>query len=269
MSHRRDGVGRDRHPTEEKDVAWSTREIAQLAGTSLRAVRHYHEVGLLEEPQRRANGYKQYGVAHLVRVLRIKRLADLGFSLSQIAAMGDADDHPEDALRTLDAELAATIERLQRARIELGLILRQSTPTDLSTDFTAANAVGNLPNADRSFVIVLTRVLGPQTLQAWADMLQEPVSDPVAARFTNLPADADEQTRATVAERLVPYVHALYAAHPGLGVTNSGTPYSARFVKQTVSDALQELYNPAQMDVLRRLNHLLANQYGSNDTEME
>jgi AraC-like DNA-binding protein len=57
-------------------MAWSTREIAELAGTSLRAVRHYHEVGLLAEPERRANGYKQYGVAHLIRVLRIKRLTD-------------------------------------------------------------------------------------------------------------------------------------------------------------------------------------------------
>jgi DNA-binding transcriptional MerR regulator len=67
-------------------LAWSTREIAELAGTTVRAVRHYHEVGLLAEPERRANGYKQYGVAHLIHVLRIKRLTDLGFSLSQAYA---------------------------------------------------------------------------------------------------------------------------------------------------------------------------------------
>jgi DNA-binding transcriptional MerR regulator len=75
-------------------MAWSTREIAELAGTSLRAVRHYHEVGLLPEPERHSNGYKQYGVAHLVRLLRIKRLVDLGFSLSRIAELGDDDHHP-------------------------------------------------------------------------------------------------------------------------------------------------------------------------------
>ncbi|MGY0020961.1 MerR family DNA-binding transcriptional regulator [Streptomyces sp. YJ-C3] len=40
-------------------MAWSTREIAELADVSLRAVRHYHEVGLLSEPERRSNGYKQ------------------------------------------------------------------------------------------------------------------------------------------------------------------------------------------------------------------
>ena len=79
-------------------MAWSTRELAELTGTTLRTVRHHHEVGLLTEPERRANGYKQYGVAHLVRVLQVKRLTDLGFSLTQIADMDGTDDHPEEAL---------------------------------------------------------------------------------------------------------------------------------------------------------------------------
>jgi DNA-binding transcriptional MerR regulator len=135
-------------------VAWSTREIAELAGTSLRAVRHYHDIGLLEEPERLGNGYKQYAVAHLLRVLRIKRLSDLGFSLPQIAAMGDAADHPAEALHTLDAELAASIEGLQRARVELGLILRQSVPTDLPAEFAPAAADTTLPDTDRSIIVV-------------------------------------------------------------------------------------------------------------------
>lgn len=109
-------------------MAWSTREIAELAGTSLRAVRHHHEVGLLPDPARRSNGYKQYGVAHMVRLLRIKRLVDLGFSLTRIAEMGEDDRHPTDALRTLDAELGATIERLARARVELGLSCATTRP---------------------------------------------------------------------------------------------------------------------------------------------
>lgn len=141
-------------------MAWSTREIAQLAGTTLRAVRHYHDIGLVAEPQRRANGYKQYGVAHLVRILRIKRLTDLGFSLSQIATMDDTDELPVEALRTLDAELSATIERLQRARVELGVILRQPTPAELPPGFAAPDVVAKMSQADRSFIAVLTQVLG-------------------------------------------------------------------------------------------------------------
>jgi DNA-binding transcriptional MerR regulator len=47
-------------------VAWSTRELAELAGTTVNTVRHYHRIGLLDEPERRNNGYKEYGVPHLV-----------------------------------------------------------------------------------------------------------------------------------------------------------------------------------------------------------
>ncbi|MET8121122.1 MerR family transcriptional regulator [Micromonospora sp. NPDC005189] len=238
-------------------MGWSTREIAQLAGTTLRAVRHYHDIGLLVEPHRRGNGYKQYGVSHLVRILRIRRLTDLGFSLAQIATMDDADDHPVEALRALDAELEATIERLQRARVELGVILRQPTPAELPPGFAAPDAVASMPQADRSFIVVLTRVLGAETIRAWAEMLREPVTDPVAEQFSRLAADADEQTRAAVARDLAPYVRKLNAEHPEAKITNAGTRYSSRHVERAVSTALTELYNSAQLDVLRRTNQLL------------
>jgi DNA-binding transcriptional MerR regulator len=237
-------------------VAWSTRELAELTGTTLRAVRHYHQVGLLAEPERRANGYKQYGVPHLVRVLRIKRLTDLGFSLSQIAEMGDADDHPEEALRTLDAELGETIERLQRARIELQLILQQSAPTDLPPDFAPATADADLTEADRSFVVVLTRVLGPQGLQAYADMLQDGQTDPALGEFDALTPDADPATREDLAQRLAPFVRALHDAHPGLRDTTVDAPRGARYVRDTVNAAMRDVYNDAQVAVIRRTHEI-------------
>jgi DNA-binding transcriptional MerR regulator len=239
-------------------VAWSTREIAELAGTTLRAVRHYHEVGLLSEPERRSNGYKQYGVAHLVRVLRIKRLTDLGFSLSQIAAMGDADDHPEQALRTLDAELAETIERLQRVRVELGLILRRAAPTDLPPEFAPVAADAALSEADRSFLVVMTRVLGPRGLDTIADMLQNHRPAPALSEFDDLPADADEQTRRALAERVYPHVRDLFTANPGVQDAITEAPGGERFAAHTVGKALSDLYNAAQIDVLRRVDRLMA-----------
>ncbi|MEU5157717.1 MerR family transcriptional regulator [Glycomyces sp. NPDC021274] len=238
-------------------MAWSTREIAELAGTSLRAVRHYHEVGLLDEPERLPNGYKQYGVAHLVRLLRIKRLADLGFSLPQIAAMGEDDDHPEEALRELDAELAATIARLQRIRVELGALLRESAPTDLPPEIAPAAARAGLSGADRSFVVVMSRVLGPRALQAYADMLQEPPPEPPDRAFNELPADADEQTRIAVAERLAPYAREIHERHPDLN-DFTDAPQGEGFVKRSIGKTLNDLYNPAQLDVLRRVHDLLA-----------
>lgn len=238
-------------------MAWSTREIAELAGTSLRAVRHYHEVGLLEEPERRTNGYKQYGVEHLLRVLRIKRLTDLGFSLPQIATMGNTDEHPEAALRTLDAELAVTITRLQRIRVELSVILRQAATTDLPPGFAPATATARLSDADRSLVVVMTRVLGPEGLQAYAHMLQNSSADPSGAEFDDLPAEADDTTRQEVAERRAPYIRALYAEHPGLTDAHADAPGGARFAAQTVGKAIDDLYNPAQLDVMKRINALI------------
>ncbi|ATL85230.1 MerR family transcriptional regulator [Streptomyces malaysiensis] len=254
---RRDRVDGLAFEPREGSMAWSTREIAEIAGTTLRAVRHYHEVGLLEEPERRANGYKQYGVAHLIRVLRIKRLTDLGFSLSQIAAMGDLDDQPEEALRALDTELAATIERLRRARIELGLILRQAATTDLPSEFAPAAAEAQLSDVDRSFIVVMTRILGPQGLRAYSGLLRSRPTYPLASKFAALPADADEQTRQDLAERTAPYVRALHAEHPGLRNAHADAPGGAHFAAQTIGKAIEDLYNPAQLDVLRRLQPLL------------
>ncbi|BBX91863.1 MerR family transcriptional regulator [Mycolicibacterium boenickei] len=238
-------------------MAWSTREIAELAGTSLRAVRHYHDVGLLPQPERRSNGYKQYGVAHLVKLVRIKRLTELGFSLPQIAAMGDSDDHPEQALQELDDELAATIARLQRARDELAVLLAHSAPTDLPHDFVPPAAAAKMSAADRSLVVVLSRVLGPRGLQVYADMMREAPDDPASLEFDNLPADADEETCAALAERLVPYIEAVNLAHPGLADARTDAPRGKCFADKAIEGAMADLYNPAQLDVLRRARAIL------------
>ncbi|MEV7551161.1 MerR family transcriptional regulator [Amycolatopsis sp. NPDC089917] len=237
-------------------MAWSTRQLADLAGTSLRTVRHYHEVGLLAEPERRANGYKQYGVPHLVRLLKIKRLTELGFSLAQVAEMGDTDEHPEEALRRLDAEMAATIDRLQRVRVELGLILRRSAPTELPPELAEAAADANLTDADRTFILVMSRVLSPKGLQAYKEVLENHLPDPALAEFDDLPADADEATCEDLARRLTPHVREVREANPGVGDLKAATAEGERFATHTIAAALNDLYNPAQVDVVRRLAHI-------------
>lgn len=67
-------------------------ELAHMAGVSVRTLRHYHAIGLLPEPKRTANGYRTYEATHLLRLLRIRQLASLGFSLEQIGPMLDELD---------------------------------------------------------------------------------------------------------------------------------------------------------------------------------
>lgn len=59
-------------------------ELAELAGTTTRAVRHYHREGLLPEPPRQANGYRSYGVRDLVGLVKVRRLREAGLSLDEI-----------------------------------------------------------------------------------------------------------------------------------------------------------------------------------------
>ena len=105
-------------------MAWSTREIADLSGTTVNTVRHYHREGLLDEPDRMSNGYKQYQVRHLLRLLQIRRLRELGVPLDQIEQVGSNGNDSASALSAIDADLATSIERLQRARAEITAIRR-------------------------------------------------------------------------------------------------------------------------------------------------
>lgn len=45
-------------------------EIATLVGLTTRAIRHYHPVGLLPEPERRPDGYRAYSVRDAVLLAR-------------------------------------------------------------------------------------------------------------------------------------------------------------------------------------------------------
>ena len=62
-------------------------ELAGLVGISTRAIRHYHRVGLLAEPARKANGYREYSLRDAVELARVRRLTELGLSLDEA---GDA-----------------------------------------------------------------------------------------------------------------------------------------------------------------------------------
>ncbi|WGW13260.1 MerR family transcriptional regulator [Saxibacter everestensis] len=245
-------------------MPWSTRQIAELAGTTVKAVRHYHQVGLLEEPERAVNGYKRYEVAHLIRLLRIKRLIDLGVPLSQIAAMGAAEEHPEEALRLLDAELGASIERLQRVRAELAVILRHQAPIDLPPGFS--KVAGDLSDADRALVLIYSRVFEPTAMDSLHDLLASPRSS-ADEDFDALRADADEATRQELAERFAPQIRRLTVEHPWLEKPALRAQYGSASGESIVVQAIADLYNPAQLDVLQRVHRILQGEAESDSDQ--
>ncbi|WDV32000.1 hypothetical protein OIM90_13820 [Streptomyces sp. AD16] len=80
----------------------------------------------------------------------------------------------------------------------------------------------------------------------------------MARELNELPADADELTRQSLAERLVPYVLGLRSRHPGLSDLASDAPRGRQHTAGTLGKAISDLYNPAQVDVMKRLAGLLS-----------
>lgn len=120
-------------------------ELAERAGMSLRTIRHYDEVGLLVPSGRTTGGFRVYTAQDLERLLVIRRMKPLGFTLDEMAellrvvdALADAapEDQPALAAR-LDASLedararhAKLVERAGMAEEFIGTLsmLRATLP---------------------------------------------------------------------------------------------------------------------------------------------
>src|SRR5690348_5965041 len=103
-------------------------ELAGLVGISTRAIRHYHHIGLLPEPARKANGYREYSLRDAVELARVRRLTELGLSLDEVgdALARDARRDLVEILRELDADLALQEAGLRQRRARLAQLLRQA-----------------------------------------------------------------------------------------------------------------------------------------------
>lgn len=95
-------------------------QLAGYAGVTVRAVRHYHKIGLLPEPERDRSGYRTYDAAAVVRLIRIRTLADAGVPLARVQELLDAG--PTEftcGVQEIDRDLRAEVRRLQNTRSRL------------------------------------------------------------------------------------------------------------------------------------------------------
>ena len=102
---------------------------------STRCIRHYHHVGVLPEPARTANDYREYGLADAVRLVRARRLTDLGLSLEEVADVltGERDRDLDELLAEVEADLTRREAdlRAQRDRV-VALRARISRPAPIN-----------------------------------------------------------------------------------------------------------------------------------------
>jgi MerR family copper efflux transcriptional regulator len=102
-------------------------ELADRTGLSTRTVRHYDDVGLLHPTGRTEGGFRLYTDDDLQRLLVIRRMKPLGYSLEQMAellgiidGLASAEGAERDRLQAdLDAYVTDTEER--RAKLARNL----------------------------------------------------------------------------------------------------------------------------------------------------
>ena len=129
-------------------------QVAAYLGVTVRAIRHYHQRGLLPEPERDSSGYRRYGAEAVVALVRIKALSDAGVPLARIEELMSAS--PEQfatAITAIDDELKNQIRdlRQRRSRIaELSAGERLFLPQEVVALLDRLREIGLSPEAIRT-----------------------------------------------------------------------------------------------------------------------
>lgn len=116
-------------------------EVAQLLGVTSKTIRHYHKIGLLQEPERTESGYRLYNAQDLLRLKQIRHMQEFGLSLKHIKTiLGDtAREHTlREILQALDTELASQMQILEERRARIHTILDEGTLIKIDQPATIA-----------------------------------------------------------------------------------------------------------------------------------
>jgi DNA-binding transcriptional MerR regulator len=149
-------------------------DAAAFAGTTPRAIRHYHEIGLLPEPERGADDRRRYGYDDMIRLLWIRKMADAGIALNDMrdaftigptSADADSGDDIADVLQRLEETLTEQEAELRRQRTAVQRMRADGSRMGLLSDFVTARLKnlpeGSLRQTDLDALLVTERIFGP------------------------------------------------------------------------------------------------------------
>ena len=166
--------------------------LASYAGVTVRAVRHYHQIGLLPEPERDHSGYRTYDAAAVVRLVRIRTLAEAGVPLARVQELLDAG--PEEfatAVDRIDADLRAEVRRLQdnRSRIARLAAGESLALPQVAVDYLAL--LRELGVDERVVVLerdawIMLTAYSPERVAVWIEEKVEQLQDPDVVRLYRL-----------------------------------------------------------------------------------
>ncbi|WP_422391931.1 MerR family transcriptional regulator [Arthrobacter sp. N1] len=150
-------------------------DAAAFVGITPRAIRHYHQVGLLPERERGGDGRRRYGYEEIIRLLWIRRVADAGIALDDIRDAfdgapsdtdgGDGEDEMAGVLTRLEDTLAAQEAELQRKRASVQRMQTLGSRLGLLDGIVSGRLEGapegSLRQDDLDVLLVTERIFGP------------------------------------------------------------------------------------------------------------
>ena len=164
-------------------------QLASYAGVTVRAVRFYHQKGLLPEPERDHSGYRRYDASAVVELIRIRTLADAGVPLSRVKELLSANDEEfAAAVEEIDRRLRAEIRERQvhRQRIaQLAAGESLALPADAVAYLRRMRELGfseRIIEAERDAWILVAAQL-PEHMEMYIASKCEQIEDPTVAEF--------------------------------------------------------------------------------------
>ncbi|MFF2230971.1 MerR family transcriptional regulator [Streptomyces anulatus] len=105
-------------------------EVAARTELSLRTIRHYEETGLVAPSARSQGGFRLYTETDVARLMVIRRMKPLGFTLDQMRELLDATDRldgddqldagkREELLARVRAYQQTAAEQVEKLRVQL------------------------------------------------------------------------------------------------------------------------------------------------------
>ncbi|HEY2787956.1 MAG TPA: MerR family transcriptional regulator [Gaiellales bacterium] len=178
---------------------WRIGELAGLAHVSVRTLRHYETVGLLQPTARTEAGYRLYAGDDVARLYRILALRSLGLPLAEIRRALDAETGLADVLaRQLEAvecRIAADGELRRRLQALMESCAGDGEPTaGQLTDTMEAMAMSDryYTQEQQDTLAQRREALGPEDMraaeQAWADLIAEAEAQRAAGTDPAAPA---------------------------------------------------------------------------------
>jgi DNA-binding transcriptional MerR regulator len=159
-------------------------QLADYADVTTKAIRHYHERGLLAEPDRDSSGYRRYTAKDAIDLVKIRTLANAGVPLARIKDLLDAGpDALTAAITEIDHNLQDRIAQLRRTRDQLAQLrggdrlFVSPQVADYLDDLRELGASERQINLERDGWILM-QTASPEDASVWIAEKRELITDP-------------------------------------------------------------------------------------------